>query len=213
MATLWKSSDFRPKVKSHLAPDLSVTFSQPMVAVTSQEDAAQTVPVQLSPNSEGKWRWLGTKTMMFDTKTRFPMATKFTATVPAGTKSATGQTLKKDVVWTFTTPPPKVEQMIPANQTTKRDAPMFISFDQEINPNDVIETISVTSKGKKLLVRLLSEDEIKNSNIQYYANQAQPKRWLAFRAVNSEGGIEDALPSDSPVTVTVEKGTLLPKVL
>ena len=100
---------FSPEGEVKLAPDLNVTFSQPMVAVTSQEQAAQTVPVQLSPSVEGKWRWLGTKTLMFDTTKRFPMATKYTARVPAGTQSATGQTLQKDFTWTFTTPPPKVE--------------------------------------------------------------------------------------------------------
>ncbi len=100
---------FSPEGEVKLAPDLNVTFSQPMVAVTSQEQAAQTVPVQLSPSVEGKWRWLGTKTLMFDTTKRFPMATKYTARVPAGTQSANGQTLQKDFTWTFTTPPPKVE--------------------------------------------------------------------------------------------------------
>ena len=96
-----------------------------MVAVTSQEEAAKYAPVELTPQVEGRWRWLGTKTLMFDTTKRFPMATKFTARVPAGTKSATGQTLQKDVVWTFTTPPPKVETMIPNGGITRRDALMY----------------------------------------------------------------------------------------
>ncbi len=77
---------FSPEGEVPLAPDLSVTFSQPMVAVTSQEEAAKYAPVELTPQVEGRWRWLGTKTLMFDTDKRFPMATKFTARVPAGTK-------------------------------------------------------------------------------------------------------------------------------
>ena len=196
---------YSPEGEVNLAPDLSVTFSQPMVAVTSQEEAAQTVPVQLSPVTEGKWRWLGTKTLMFDTTKRFPMATIFTAKVPAGTKSVTGQTLQKDVTWTFKTPPPKVEQMIPQNQTTKRDALMFVTFDQAINPSEVIKTISVTGKGKKLPIRLATEEEAKA--FTYYINNTQPNRWIAFRALNAEGGIENALPADSPINVTIEKGT------
>ncbi len=199
---------FSPEGEVNLAPDLSVTFSQPMVAVTSQEEAAQTVPVQFSPPAEGKWRWLGTKTLMFDTTTRFRMATKYIARVPAGTKSATGQALQKDVTWTFTTPPPKVEQMIPANQTTRRDAVMFVSFDQQINPAEVLKTITVSGKGKKLPIRLATEDEIKQDpSVPYYVSQAQPNRWLAFRALNAEGGTVDALPADSPITVSIDKGT------
>ena len=200
---------FSPEGEVKLAPDLSVTFSQPMVAVTSQEQAANTVPVEFSPAlPAGNWRWLGTKTLMFDTKSRFPMATKFTARIPAGTKSATGQTLQKTVVWTFTTPPPKVETMIPANQTVRRDALMFISFDQAINSQEVIKTTSVTAGGRKIPIRLATAEEIeKDGSISYYAKQAQPNRWLAFRALNSDGLTENALPAASGITVTVEKGT------
>ncbi|MBK8467441.1 MAG: hypothetical protein IPL32_16615 [Chloracidobacterium sp.] len=199
---------FSPEGEIPLAPDLSVTFSQPMVTVTSQEEAAKFAPVELTPQVEGRWRWLGTKTLMFDTTKRFPMATKFAARVPAGTKSANGQVLQKDVVWTFTTPPPKVEQMFPQNQIVKRDALIYISFDQEIDPATVLQTITVTGQGKKLAVRLATETEIAaDGSISYYSKQAQPKRWLAFRAVNSDGLPENALPPASTITVNIEKGT------
>ncbi len=199
---------YAPEGDVPLAPDLSVTFSQPMVAVTSQEEAAKYAPVELSPQVEGKWRWLGTKTLMFDTTKRFPMATKFTARIAAGTKSATGQVLQKDVVWTFTTPPPKVETMIPANQITRRDALMFVSFDQEINAEAVLQAMKVTGGGKPLTVRLATQEEIdKDTSISYYAKQAQPRRWLAFRAVTNEGLTADALPADSAIAINIPKGT------
>jgi len=197
-----------PEGEVPLAPDLSVTFSQPMVAITSQEEAAKFAPVELSPQVEGNWRWLGTKTLMFDTTKRFPMATKFTARVPAGIKSATGLSLAKDVSWTFTTPPPKVEQKFPNGGVTRRDALMFVSFDQEINPEAVLRTISVTSGGRKLPIRLATEAEVNaDSSVSYYSKQAQPKRWLAFRAITVSGSTEDALPPAASIQVSVEKGT------
>jgi hypothetical protein len=179
-----------------------------MVAVTSQEEAAKYAPVELTPNVEGRWRWLGTKTLMFDTDKRFPMATKFTARIPAGTKSATGQVLQKDFVWTFTTPPPKVETMIPNGQTVRRNALMYLRFDQAINPEAVLKTISVNAGGKKLGTRLATQEEIdSDSGIAYNTKQAQPGRWLAFRAINADGSTENALPAASYVAVTVESGT------
>ncbi len=199
---------FSPEGAVNLAPDLNVTFSQPMVAVTAQEEAANNVPVQLNPMPEGKWRWLGTKTLMFDAAKRFPMATRFTAKIPAGTKSANGQTLQKDVVWTFQTTPPTVETKIPENQTTRRDALMFVSFDQEINRDAVIKTISVTSGKQKIPVRLATAEEIsKDEGVSKYIKNVQPNRWLAFRAVNSDGSTENALPPNAQITVTIEKGT------
>lgn len=199
---------FSPEGEVKLAPDLNVTFSQPMVAVTSQEQAAQYEPVELTPRVEGRWRWLGTKTLMFDTDKRFPMATKFTARVPAGTKSANGQRLAKDAIWTFTTPPPKVEQMIPQNQIVRRDALIFVSFDQAINPEAVLRTISVTAEGRRIPIRLATQAEVDgDGSINYYAKQAQPGRWLAFRAVSADGSTANAMPGASPIVVTVEKGT------
>lgn len=200
---------FSPEGQVPLAPDLSVTFSQSMVAVTSQEEAAKYAPVELSPNVEGRWRWLGTKTLMFDTDKRFPMATQFTARVPAGTKSATGQTLQKDFTWTFTTPPPKAIQMAPSNgQTTRRDALMYIGFDQAVSPEAVIKTLTVTAGGKKLPIRLATEAEIGgDSTISYYKQQSQPNRWIVFRALSADGSVENALPGASAIKVTIEKGT------
>ncbi|MEO6050175.1 MAG: MG2 domain-containing protein, partial [Pyrinomonadaceae bacterium] len=199
---------YSPEGEVPLAPDLSVTFSQPMVAVTSQEEAAKYAPVELTPQVGGRWRWLGTKTLMFDTTKRFPMATNFTARVPAGTKSATGQTLAKDVTWTFATPPPKVETMIPNSGITRRDALMYVLFDQQINADAVLNTIAVTSAGKRIPTRLATQAEIDaDASISYYSKQAQPRRWLAFRAINSDGLTENALPAASTISVSVEKGT------
>lgn len=200
---------FSPEGEVPLAPDLSVTFSHPMVAVTSQEEAAKYAPVELSPQVEGRWRWLGTRTLMFDTDKRFPMATKFTARVPAGTRSATGQVLDKDVTWTFTTPPPKMTQFYPgSSQTTRRDVLMFAAFDQAINPDAVLNAINVTAGGKKLNIRLATQEEIdKEPSVSYYIKNSQPGRWLAFRAINSDGLTENALPGASAILVTIPKGT------
>jgi len=199
---------YSPEGEVKLAPDLNVTFSQPMIAVTSQEQASQYSPVELTPQVEGRWRWLGTKTLMFDTTKRFPMATKFTVRVPSGTKSANGQVLSKDVAWTFTTPPPKVEQMFPQGQIVRRNALMFISFDQAINPDAVLRTTTVSAGGRKLQTRLATQAEIDaDSSISYYAKQAQPKRWMVLRAVSADGSTENAMPGASTIMVTLEKGT------
>ena len=67
-----------------------------MVAVGSVADVAQNaVPVTLSPQPPGRWRWLGTRTLTFEPEGgRFPMATAYTVEVPAGTRSSAGVLLK-----------------------------------------------------------------------------------------------------------------------
>src|SRR5262249_37690549 len=53
---------FAPEGDGPVAPQVSVTFSQPMVAVTSHADSiAGGVPVRVTPQPKGRWRWIGTK--------------------------------------------------------------------------------------------------------------------------------------------------------
>ena len=57
-------------------------------------------------------------------------------------------------------------------------------------------------------LRLATQEEIdRDGSISYYSKQAQPHRWLAFRAVNPDGSTDNALPAASGISVTVEKGT------
>src|SRR4051812_46110118 len=131
---------FSPEGDVPIAPNLSVTFSQPMVALTSQEEAARNVPVTLSPEPTGKWHWIGTKTLLFEPDTRFPMATQYQVTVPAGTKSTNGSALAQTKSWTFSTPPLTVTNFYPARATVqRRDVLMFAEFDQRIDPGTVLK--------------------------------------------------------------------------
>ena len=193
---------FAPSGDVSLAPDLSVTFSQPMVAVGAlNEQTNEEVPVELTPNIKGRWRWLGTKTLIFDAETRFPMATTFTATIRAGTKSATGGILPKDVFWTFSTPPPKVEKFLPSGQTVRNDALMLAVFNQDINPEAVLANTNALNFKTKIPLRLAAADEIAaNEDIVKATKDLPPHRWLAFRAV-------DALPPDALIIVDFQPGT------
>ncbi|MBK7706904.1 MAG: hypothetical protein IPJ30_14345 [Acidobacteria bacterium] len=82
-----------------------------------------------------------------------------------------------------------------------------MQFDQEINPEAVLKTVKVTgAKTARDQARDAGRDR-KDGSIKYYAQQAQPKRWVAFRAVTNEGLTENALPADAAINVTVLKGT------
>ena len=200
---------YSPQGDVPLAPQLSVTFSQPMVAVTSQEDAARTQPVRLSPQPPGRWRWLGTKTLLFDPEgQRLPMATEFTVSVPEGTRAAVGGSLKSAVTWKFSTPAPKLLSKYPVDVSARRDAVIFLAFDQRVDPEAVLRTVRVTAGGRALRLRLASADEVNaDRNVKAFAQSAGDGRWLALRAVGDNGEARDALPPDSGVSVTVGPGT------
>ena len=192
-----------------IAPNLSVTFSQPMVAVGSQEEAAENVPVKLTPQPPGKWRWIGTKTLLFEPTGRFPMATQYSVTVPAGTKSANGGTLGGARTWKFTTPPPTVKDFYPTKASVqRRDVLMFAEFDQRIDPVVVLRNIRIEAGRSRISARLATPEEIeKDNDVRQLAKRAEKDRWLVFRAVDAAGNSQNALPTGSDINVSVLAGT------
>ncbi len=216
---------YSPEGDVPLAPYLSLTFSQPMVAVSSQEALAQwALPVRLSPQPDGAWRWVGAQTLLFEPSgqhepalsgangtalsgangpgtTRLPMATFYTATVPAGTTSATGGVLADALTFTFDTPPPQLEASYPGGGPQPLDPLMFAAFDQRVDPAAVLATMAATAGGSAFPLRLATPAEVKaDEAVQRLADAAGAGRWLAFKA----GG---PFPGDQKVEVTIGPGT------
>ncbi|MEQ1564194.1 MAG: alpha-2-macroglobulin family protein [Myxococcota bacterium] len=121
-----------------MAPHVSITFDQPMVAVSSQELTQQTVPATIEPQPPGSWRWLGTKTLMFDADPRLPMATEYRVTVPKGTKSASGAALAEAFSFTFATPGPRLDASWPNSGPTDLSPTVVLRFDQAVDPQQVL---------------------------------------------------------------------------
>jgi len=187
-----------------LAPSLSATFSQPMVAVTGHEDPGREArPVRLAPEPPGRWRWVGTKTLLFEPAGRFPMATDYRAEVPAGTRSAVedGRALAQAVIWTFTTPAPTVTAASPKGGPARREPLLFAAFDQRIDPEAVAKRLRLRVGATSFPVRLATGEEVEaDAAVKSMAAAAAAGRWLAFRPT-------ETLPAGAEVTVVVPAGT------
>ena len=58
---------YQPEGDVPLAPRITITFATPMVPLTSHDTLAKSaVPAKMTPDIEGNWRWVGTKTLFFD---------------------------------------------------------------------------------------------------------------------------------------------------
>jgi uncharacterized protein YfaS (alpha-2-macroglobulin family) len=197
---------FSPQGEIPLAPFLSVTFNQPMVPLATVDAlGAADVPVRITPDLPGIWRWVGTQTLTFEyvggENERFPMATEFTVEIPAGTQSARGATLDRAVTWTFATPAPTLTFSAPTHGPQRRDTLIFVGFDQLINPTAVLSTIQVRAGGRSYPVRMATPAEVAaDANIQQLAERVGEGRWLALRA-------EEEFPADTTVTVNIGPGT------
>ena len=197
---------YSPEGEVPLAPFVSVTFNQPMVPIATLDALDEAaIPVDIEPDLPGTWRWVGTKTLTFnyasDQIDRLPMATEYRVTIPAGTQSVTGGRLDETVTFSFYTPPPQVVVTSPWGDSQPLEPVFFAAFNQRIDPQAVLETITVQANGKTVAVRLADEAEISaDKNVKSLAANALESRWLAFKAV-------EPLPKDAQITITIGPGT------
>jgi uncharacterized protein YfaS (alpha-2-macroglobulin family) len=199
---------FGPSGDVPLAANLSVTFSQPMIAVAGAEEAVTVrPPVRLTPQPPGRWRWIGTKTLLFEPDGRFPMATDYAVTVPAGTTSAVGGRLARSKAWRFTTPTPKLVETIPSRKDREipPDFPLLLIFDQRVEPAAVARAVRIEADGKIFAVRPATTAEIEATNFFPAVKDAGPEKAVVLRVIAPDGSVV-SLPLDEMVTVTLSKG-------
>jgi len=195
---------FQPEGDVPMAPRISVTFSNPMVALTSHADLAKdAVPVKVSPEIAGHWRWVGTKTIFFEPDGRAPMATDYTVEVPAGVKDAFGNALAEATTFKFSTPPPRVLQTRPGGSGQALDPVFFALFDQRIDEQAVMAAMQVTAGGDAVAVRPLTDAErakLPEANADNTRSADIAGRWIAFKA-------KADLPKDTQISVSFPAGT------
>ncbi len=197
---------FQPEGNVALAPFLSVTFNQPMVplATLDQLDLAD-VPVDVTPAVEGRWRWIGTRTLRFEVVPgeidRLPAATEYKVVVPAGTRSASGATLAEDVAWSFATPAPTISNFVGNDETTALEPVFVAEFDQRVDVDAVLATTTLTADGELRELRAATAAEIEADRIARAAVKgALEARSVAFRPVAP-------LPPDTAFTIAFGPGT------
>ncbi len=181
-----------------LAPSLSITFSQPMVALASVDALATAeVPVRLHPPVPGRWRWIGTRTLLFEPDGgRFPMATAYRVEVPAGARSAAGGTLAAAASFSFRTPPPTLVASHPVGGPSTRQPTIVLAFDQTIDPATVLPWIRI--RGAKL--RLATREEVDaDPDALRRSRETADGRWIAVRT-------EEPLPAGAEVRVEIVPG-------
>ena len=193
---------FQPEGEVEVAPSLSITFNQPMVELSTLEQLDTVdVPVTMTPEMEGRWEWIGTRTLRFEHESelidRLPMATTYTVEVPAGTTSATGGELADTASWEFTTPPATVLSFGPDTDALPLE-PIFVAlFDQRVDPAAVLEVTKITADDEERPLRLATEAEVQQDDFaSRVVEAALDGRWVAFRPT-------DPLTPDRAVKVRV----------
>lgn len=118
---------------------ITVLFDRPMTSLTTLEQgSAQAPDIKIEPSVSGRFKWLGTNTIAF-IPDHLKYATKYTVTIPKGTKSADGGTTEEDFVTSFSTPKPVLLQTYPydADKFQGPQAKVQLNFNQPMNLEEV----------------------------------------------------------------------------
>jgi alpha-2-macroglobulin len=190
---------YAPEGEVPVAPHLSVTFSQPMIALTTQDEAAKQVPIALEPEPEGQWRWVGTRTVLFEPTFGFPKATTYRASVPAGTVGASGEAIAEATSWQFETPPLRLVSTWPAGGPHALDPVIVLTFDQSIDRSALLPFLALQGGGDKFPLRLATDEEIAaDPTAASMAASVRPDRVIALKT--------KTLPRATSFTITVRDG-------
>lgn len=183
------------------AAEVTITFSQPMVPLAAlSEVEARSIPVRLTPQPAGRWRWLDTRTLRFEPRTALGAATEYTVEVIAGTRSAAGLPLAEPVRWTFSTPAVKATGAWPQQRPTGFAPILLVAFDQRIDPAAVLRSMRARAGSAEVPLRLATPAQLAaDSQAARRSEGLRAGHWLALAI--------DPLPPGTHVRVSVEPGT------
>ncbi|KAG2374813.1 hypothetical protein C9374_010557 [Naegleria lovaniensis] len=170
-------------------PRVSITFSQPMIAVSTvdQIERLENVPVSIEPlpKKGGKFKWLGTKTLVYEPEYRFDMSTKYTVTIKAGTTSAIGGVLKNDVSFSFETPRLNLQNQLPKyhHSFPMDEFPIYyLEFDQEIDPSTVLSYVELDSNAENAHLKLIHDGRTETIAVKEYVSNLLKEHNLEKKA-------------------------------
>ncbi|HNH33210.1 MAG TPA: alpha-2-macroglobulin family protein [bacterium] len=119
-----------------------VIFAKPMVALSALPEGDGDGPLEISPSVNGKFRWMGTNTLSFIPSEKLPLNTRFTVTIPAGTRALDGSAMSSPYVFSFETMRPKlISHNISEMNGTTLNPKIMLTFNQPIDIHSAKEKI------------------------------------------------------------------------
>jgi uncharacterized protein YfaS (alpha-2-macroglobulin family) len=156
-----KIERFGPEGEVALVGAVHVSFSHPMVPLAAVESlAAKTPPFEITPRPEGRVRWLGTRTLVFEPEGRMPFSTDYEVRIPAGVESTDGTKLASDYTFALSTPTLALVSSTPwtgAEQVGLQPV-LRLTFNQPIERRALIAATHLRGGGKEAVLAVIPPD-------------------------------------------------------
>ena len=161
-------------------------FNRPVVPVGRMDRDASEIPIDITPELKGQWRWLNTSTLalMLDDKNALSPATHYEITVKPGIKTEDGATLNKSIKHSFITERP----IVTGTRFNTWEAPgmpvIRVIFNQPVSKDSIEKHLSIRIKGK----------EKKSIAFDIKPDPEYEKKLEKMQKYNDEGSIQRAYP-------------------
>ncbi|CAF1018384.1 unnamed protein product [Adineta steineri] len=177
---------------SYPLTNVTITFNQPMVAVSSLDDQIniEDLGISLTPTIEGQWRWTGTKTVQFEAEHRLPYSTKYVLKVDKQhCVSTIGGKLEDELLFEFSTTTLNLLQALIYPTVSILKPICFLSFDQKIDRNRILQHFCVMIRDKHEItnneLELVDEVTAKKEFKSYIdATKGNHEKYVAFTFKN-----------------------------
>lgn len=175
------------------AQAISLTFSKPMTELQDVSGANAKIPAEIKPAIAGRWRWLGTKTAVFEPEIhRLPMSEAYTVSVPATLTDAMGKTIAKPASFSFETDRLKIVRSHPGYRTDLSPI-CYMVFNQKIDPEKIFSSIELrladaspagilTGRKDAIPIERLTYAQLPKDSSEAAALKELPEtQWVAFK--------------------------------
>lgn len=126
---------------------ITISFNRPMVALSVANDIEQNElnSVKIRPKTDGKFRWIGTRTLQFIPDNSLIPATDYRVSIN-GLKSVDSVSVD-GYQFTFSTRHLRVKSILD-NENISFDTPIRISFNQNVNIESFLREVNVTKNDE-----------------------------------------------------------------
>ncbi len=150
---------FRPEGEVDPPFQAAIAFDRPVVELAAV-GTHDTERFSITPEIEGRWRWIGTQTVVFEPEEAWPMATEFSIGVSDDLEAVDGKGLAGEVRFAFSTPGPRVQTVYPQHGPQARDAAVIVVFNQPIDQASA-EAISVYQGRTQVPMEVLEGEALR----------------------------------------------------
>ena len=147
---------------------IKIYFPKPLIPLTTLSDEEREKILDhfvLEPRIKGKFRFLGTTTVVFEPEHSLPMSTEYTVMVKKGLRDIEGNELGKDYVWTFQTPLPRI-------WIRPHSGAHHIKLDQEVH---IYSSTSLNIKSLKRKIEFSEMETSKPVPYKFLESEKNPK--------------------------------------